>query len=339
MSRLLSGEKKAHLIQAANLLRSGGIVALPTETVYGLAANALDESAVKQVFAVKGRPLLDPLIVHVLDQSHAETLAVFNEDARKLSDSFWPGPLTLVLPKKKCVPDLVTAGQATVALRCPAHPIMHAVLELSGLALAAPSANPFGYISPTQAQHVQDSLGEQIDIILDGGSCEHGLESTILSLADPAHPRLLRPGPIDCEALEHCLGREIEVFTGNTDDSAAQLAPGMLSRHYSPRTPLSLAVSPRAAVNLHSGQRYALLYLCKPTDSDLLQNPQAAFFWCTESCDLRDAAHHLFALLRKLDNLGFDQIIAEIAPSSGIGIALNNRLSRAAAKTSLLMGR
>ena len=190
----------ADLARAAELLRAGACVALPTETVYGLAADATNPAALAQVFAIKGRPLLDPLIVHVLDQT---ALAEVSEPDPRLAKiaSLWPGPLTVVLRRKSVVPDLVTAGKDTVAVRIPAHPLFREVLRLAGRPLAAPSANPFGYVSPTKAQHVSDSLGERCPWIVDGGACAHGVESTILDLSVPGRARLLRPGPISLETM------------------------------------------------------------------------------------------------------------------------------------------
>ena len=181
-----------NLRRLAGVLRDGGLVALPTETVYGLAANALDARACRAIFRAKGRPTQDPLIVHVLDLAHAEELATFHPLARRLARRFWPGPLTLVLPKKICIPDIVTADRATVAIRSPAHPLTRQLLRRAGIPLAAPSANPFGYISPTTAAHVRDSLGKKISYILNGGACSVGVESTILDLTNPAALKILR---------------------------------------------------------------------------------------------------------------------------------------------------
>ncbi|MEO0040395.1 MAG: hypothetical protein RIS38_1343, partial [Verrucomicrobiota bacterium] len=213
-------------------------MALPTETVYGLAADATNPAALAQVFAIKGRPLLDPLIVHVLDQAALADVAEPDPRLAKLAH-LWPGPLTVVLRRKPVVPDLVTAGKDTVAVRIPAHPIFREVLSLAGRPLAAPSANPFGYVSPTKAAHVRDSLGERCPWIVDGGACAHGVESTILDLSVPGRARLLRPGPIPLETLRGLLG-EVEAVTRVASQQAAQDAPGMLERHYSPATRVAL---------------------------------------------------------------------------------------------------
>ena len=312
------------LARAAELLRTGHCVALPTETVYGLAADALDPVALAQVFAIKGRPLLDPLIVHVLDQAALSEVAV--PDARLAAlAGFWPGPLTVVLRRQACVPDLVTAGQATVAVRIPAHPVFREVLRLSGRPLAAPSANPFGYVSPTKAVHVSDSLGARCPWIVDGGPCAHGVESTILDLSMPGRARLLRPGPITLEALQACLG-PIEVVTRAASQQAAQAAPGMLDRHYSPTTRVELFA--RGAKPPAVAGKVARLLLARR--ADLPVGPTD--FYLSEHGSAEEGARHLFDLLRQLDARCFDVIQAELAEPMGIGVAFNDRLTRAAAR-------
>jgi L-threonylcarbamoyladenylate synthase len=312
------------LARAADLLRSGECVALPTETVYGLAADALNPSALAQVFAIKGRPLLDPLIVHVLDLAALAGVAV--PDARLAAlASFWPGPLTVVLRRQACVPDLVTAGKDTVAVRIPAHPVFREVLRLAGRPLAAPSANPFGYVSPTKAAHVSASLGARCPWVVDGGPCAHGVESTILDLSTPGRARLLRPGPITLEALQAKLGA-IEVVTRAAHQQAAQDAPGMLERHYSPATRVVLfarGTTPPAAAG-----KVARLLLARR--ADLPAGPTD--FFLSESGSAEEGARHLFDLLRALDARGFDVIQAELAEPVGIGVAYNDRLTRAAAR-------
>src|SRR4051812_38280751 len=227
----------ANLQRLAAALRRGELVAIPTETVYGLAANALDAKACRSIFKAKRRPANDPLIVHVLDLAHAEQLAEFNPAARRLVRRFWPGPLTLVLPKKTCVPGIVTSGGSTVAIRAPAHPLARRLLRLAKIPLAAPSANLFGYISPTTAEHVRDGLGRRIPHILDGGASRVGVESTVLDVTHPARPRILRPGAVTATQLGKFLG--VKVHGAKAKGSRGrQLAPGMLERHYSPRTPL-----------------------------------------------------------------------------------------------------
>jgi L-threonylcarbamoyladenylate synthase len=311
----------ADLQRAAELLRQGECVALPTETVYGLAADALNEKAVAKIFTIKGRPLVDPLIVHVLDLAALATIAEPDERLSKIA-SCWPGPLTVVLRRKSHVPDLVTAGQNTVAVRLPSHPLFREVLQRSGCPLAAPSANPFGYISPTQAGHVRSSLAERCPWIVDGGPCEHGLESTILDLSQSGRIRLLRPGPITMEMLQAKLG-SIEVLQRAGSEQQAQLAPGMLERHYSPRTAVKL-FSPGTQPQAEAGA--AVVFLQRP--ATVLPH----VFYLAEQGGVASAAPHLFALLRQLDERGYSKIYVELASPEGLGLAYNDRLTRAAAR-------
>jgi L-threonylcarbamoyladenylate synthase len=321
----------AGVARAAELLRAGEIVALPTETVYGLAGHALNEQTVRQIFSVKGRPMIDPLIVHGLDVEFLLGLAHFTSSGRQLAEAFWPGPLTLVLKKQAAVPALVTAGRDTVAVRVPAHPLARAVLKACGLPLAAPSANPFGYISPTRAEHVRASFGAKVPWILDGGPCSVGLESTIVDVSDPAGPpRLLRPGPITHEALEQILGQRVilPTLTKTTDALEGLAAPGMLARHYSPRTPLTL-LETDAPPPIIQGRRTAWVHFCRPAQIEPT-GPGMDIFWFSESGDLAQAAQGLYELLRQLDNAGYARIYCEQAPATGMGAALNDRLRRAA---------
>jgi L-threonylcarbamoyladenylate synthase len=318
--------------RAAELLRGGEVVALPTETVYGLAAHALDERAVRYLFSVKGRPLVDPLIVHGLDLEFFAKLAHFTPTARQLAAACWPGPLTLVVRKTAAVPLLVTAGRETVALRAPAHPLMRAVIEAGQLPLAAPSANPFGYLSPTRAEHVRASFGERVPWILNGGACALGLESTIVDVSDEAAPpRILRPGPITPEALTQILGRRLVV--GAPPPLAMEMqglaAPGLMERHYSPRTPLTL-LGPAQKPDLPStGHRMAWVRLQRPGPGDTAP-AGVEVFWLSESGNLSEAARHLYDLLRKLDDAGYEKIWCNTAPGAGWSLALNDRLRRAA---------
>ncbi len=319
------------LALAAKLLRGGEIVALPTETVYGLAADALNAEAVAKIFAAKGRPLIDPLIVHVADLESVEKLAGAPPMLSRLAEAFWPGPLTVVLEKKEIVPGLVTAGLPTVAVRMPAHPVIRKVLWKMGGVLAAPSANPFGYISPTEARHVRDSLGEKAPWIVDGGPCLHGLESTILHLADSAGPRLLRPGPVSREQLEAVLG--CPVLAGGAKEKAdgeAQTAPGMLTKHYSPRAAVVLreAGAPPRLEGKFSAKEIAVVWQRRPAE----KTPGAEDFWLSEDGDPATAARNVFALLRRLDGAGFAELQVELAEERGVGVALNDRLRRAAAR-------
>ncbi len=315
------------LRRLAAVLQQGGLVAMPTETVYGLAANALDGPACRAIFQAKRRPANDPLIVHVLDLAHAEQLAEFNDAARKLARRFWPGPLTLVLPKKPCVPDNVTSGGPTVAIRAPAHPLARRLLRLAGVPLAAPSANPFGYISPTTAAHVVDGLGQRIAHVLDGGACPVGVESTVLDLTNPARPRILRPGAVTAEQLRNFLGRAVchaRRGTKRGQSRAHQLAPGMLERHYSPRTPLVLR---KPGTKLPPG--VAVILLRKPGGQSA-----GNVFWLSERGALREMARNLYRVLRQVDEGRYRQIWLEALPddSGGLAAALTDRMKRAATK-------
>jgi L-threonylcarbamoyladenylate synthase len=239
-AKILRGTPR-NLQRLARALIAGEVVAVPTETVYGLAGDALNPQAVKKIFRAKGRPTNDPLIVHLHSLAQLDALAEKNAAVEELARAFWPGPLTLVLPKKPAVPDLVTSGRPSVAVRMPRHPLFRALLRACGLPLAAPSANPFGYISPTTAAHVRDGLGKKIRYILDGGDCDIGLESTILDLRDPLHPAILRPGAIERRAIERVLRVSVKAAHGETTRAhASAIAPGLLARHYSPRTPIRL---------------------------------------------------------------------------------------------------
>ncbi len=320
----------AGLTRAAELLRAGEIVAVPTETVYGLAANALDAVAVRKIFEAKGRPFIDPLIVHVADLAMAGELAEPAPLLEKLAACFWPGPLTVILKKRACVPGLVTAGEPTVAIRIPAHPVMLGLIRRAGLPLAAPSANPFGYVSPTTAGHVRDSLGARVPYIIDGGPCAHGVESTIVTLADPGGVRILRPGPVTVERLEAALGVPVRPAPSHLDQKAAQMAPGMLDRHYSPDTSLVLRTfgsSPEIPAGF--GGRVAVVHQARP---DRVASDGADHFWFSESGAPDDVARSLFALIRHLDTQGYSAILAEAARPGGLGDAINDRLKRAGAK-------
>ncbi len=320
-------DSPADLAKLAETLRSGGLVAIPTETVYGLAANALDEAACRRIFDVKGRPLLDPLIVHVPDHAAGERLARFDARAVRLAEAFWPGPLTIVLPKRGIVPAIVTAGRATVALRSPAHPAARRLLAAVGIPLAAPSANPFGYISPTTAQHVAESLGDRIPFILDGGPCAIGIESTIVALAPGRPARILRPGSISCGELAEALGEPVDEAPAPSSAQEADVeAPGMLARHYSPATPAALfdhGTVPDARAD------EAVVFQRRPEKA--MDGPGApTVFWFSESGDAAEVARNLYALLRGLDERAFTRIHIERAPPSPLGNSINDRLRRAA---------
>jgi L-threonylcarbamoyladenylate synthase len=317
----------ATLARFARALRAGELVAVPTETVYGLAANALDARACRKIFAAKGRPANDPLIVHIHTLAQLGEVAEVNADALRLAKKFWPGPLTLVLPKKSVVPDVVSAGLPSVAVRMPSHPLFRRLLKLAGVPLAAPSANPFGYVSPTSAEHVRAGLGRKIRYILDGGPCAIGLESTIVDLRDPKHPRLLRPGAITRAELTRALGVRVRTAPAKTKaTSAGQLAPGLLARHYSPRTPVMLHTRLSAAAAAHSPASEAWVFLAKP--AKLIGKN---IFWLDEHGRLDGVARRLFATLRRVDTLGFARIHVERAGGAGLADAINDRLRRASA--------
>lgn len=333
MAEILTASE-ADIARAGNLLRGGNIVAVPTETVYGLAANAFCEASVRAIFSAKGRPFIDPLIVHVHAMGQAEVLAdTAHPFVKKLADAFWPGPLTLVLPKKPCVPAIVTAGEPTVAVRMPAHPLMREILIAADVPLAAPSANPFGYVSPTTAQHVQDSLGDKISYIVDGGACACGVESTIVLVAD--EPRLLRPGVITRENLEAVLGVPVVPAKGHLEKIAddgeerARMAPGMLKKHYSPRVPVKLFEF--GGFPEISAKGAAVVFQSRPEEKVQENLPgDTRVFWLSEGGDQSEVARMVFALLRRLDGENFSTVFIEKSPHSGIGIAVNDRLSRAA---------
>jgi L-threonylcarbamoyladenylate synthase len=306
---------------AAELLRSGEPVAIPTETVYGLAANAFDEAAVLKIFQAKQRPAFDPLIVHVHHPEQTEGLVrEFPPGAQTLMQRFWPGPLTLVLPKTDRVPDLVTSGLDTIALRMPAHPLAQQLLQMLDLPLAAPSANPFGYVSPTTAAHVADQLAGKIPYILDGGACTVGVESTIIGWEPgPGQWVLYRPGGTPLEPIEAVIGR-----TAPAQRQVLPVSPGMLASHYAPSKPVLLG-RPDELMALHPGKRIGVISFTETYAA-------AACEVLAPSGDIAEAARNLFAALRKLDRSGVELIVAVVFPSEGLGAAINDRLRRAAAK-------
>ncbi len=300
----------AGVSRAAAILRAGGLVALPTETVYGLGADAGNDLAVARVFEAKGRPRFNPLIVHVASAEAARRIAGFNVDADNLADAFWPGPLTLVLPlvPGAGIAPLVTAGLDTVAIRVPSQPLAQALLAAFGRPVAAPSANRSGRLSPTSAEHVLDGLGGRIEAVLDGGPCPVGIESTIVGLVDA--PRILRPGGLPAEIIEECLGHPLLLPAAG----AVLSAPGQLASHYAPDAPLRLN-----ATSTESGET---LLGFGPVAADLNLSP---------SGDLVEAAANLFGHLRELDRRGVVRIAVSPIPDRGLGRAINDRLSRAAA--------
>ena len=321
-ARVLPADDPAAIEEAAVLLRRGGLVAFPTETVYGLGADAFQPIAVARVFEVKARPSFDPLIVHLADAGELARVSPA-DDPRigALAARFWPGPLTLVLPRRPEVPDLVTAGLDTVGVRVPAHPAARRLIAAAGTPVAAPSANPFGYVSPTTASHVAELLGPAVDLVLDGGPCRVGVESTVLSLAGES-PVILRPGGVPREALEEALGVALDV-AGRT---GRPLGPGQLEKHYATRTPLRIlrgpaGPAPPGRVGLLAwreagGKGYAATEVLAPDGS------------------AETAAARLFAALRRLDAAGLDLILAEPCDEAGLGHAIMDRLRRAASPRS-----
>ncbi|MEN9718797.1 MAG: hypothetical protein RIQ99_1675 [Pseudomonadota bacterium] len=301
----------AGIAAAADLLRRGAPVAVPTETVYGLAARADSADAVAAIYRAKGRPDFNPLIVHVADLAAAETIACCDSRARKLAAAFWPGALTLVLPLRAGarIAPAVTAGLSTIALRCPAHPAMRAVLATSGLALAAPSANRSGGVSPTRAEHVAASLGGRIGLVLDGGTCAAGIESTIVALRSDGSWRVLRPGPITAEAIAALLGPE----TASTAAGGIE-APGQLTSHYAPGKPVRL--------NADRARSDEFLIGFGDLEGDVNLSPTA---------DLAEAAARLYECLHRAAAAPQSRIAVGAIPAAGIGIAINDRLRRAAA--------
>jgi L-threonylcarbamoyladenylate synthase len=295
---------------AATLIREGKLVAFPTETVYGLGANALDVRAVQKIFEAKGRPSTSPLIVHVESRYAAPGLvSEWPAAAEKLSREFWPGPLTLVLPKRACIPGIVTAGLPTVGLRVPANAYALALLVKADVPIAAPSANRFTALSPTTAEHVRKSLGHRVDFILDGGPTQVGIESTVLSLTGDT-PLLLRPGMISIEQIEALIGK-VEIATAAPEGSHP--APGMHPRHYSPRTPLVLA--------LPGDGHGAYLWLTHPAASARSMQMPA---------DPARYAAALYEILHRLDEEGFDWIAVEPPPDEPAWAGIRDRLQRAA---------
>ncbi|GAB3325535.1 L-threonylcarbamoyladenylate synthase [Larkinella ripae] len=307
--------------KAKEFLEQGEVIGLPTETVYGLAGNALDPDAVLEIFRVKNRPSFDPLIVHTDSIAKVETFVrSFPEKARQLGERFWPGPLTILLPKQSLIPDLVSSGLETVAVRIPNHPLALQLLSELDFPLAAPSANPFGYISPTTARHVADQLGHQIPYVLDGGSAQVGIESTIIGFSDD-RPVVYRLGGMTLEKLEAVVGK-VAVRSHSTSNPKA---PGMLSSHYAPRKPLLLK-KPAEILATYPPERVGALQFDEITRLLPAENQQILSL----SGDLSEAAKNLFAAMRTLDSLDIDVIAAELLPETGLGRAINDRLRRAA---------
>jgi L-threonylcarbamoyladenylate synthase len=312
------------VVVAKAALEAGELVAIPTETVYGLAANGTSPSALKKIFEAKGRPINNPLILHFKDtESLAPFVAKMRDDIKVLASHFWPGPLTLLLPKSEKVPEIVTAGSNQVAVRVPKHPVTLALLQLLDFPLAAPSANPSGYISPTQPEHVEKQLGEKIQWILDGGPCHSGIESTILGWEND-FPIIYRKGVITAEQIGEVLGK-IPEFKKTTD---VLEAPGMSSSHYAPNTKTLVVHEVKDAVSKYAGKKIGLIVFAEKTGlsvkKEIVLSPKAS---------LHEMAQKLYASMHQLDEMGLDLIIIEKAPEEGIGKAINDRLQRSAFKS------
>jgi L-threonylcarbamoyladenylate synthase len=302
----------------------GGLVAFPTETVYGLGADAFNAVAVARIFEVKGRPLHNPLIIHVSDRRQVQSLVShLSETAKRLMVRFWPGPLTLVLPKSAMVPDIVTAGNPTVAIRIPANIWARELITLSERPIAAPSANAFGRTSPTTAQHVEDQLHGLYDVLVDGGACRVGIESTVLSLAHEI-PLLLRPGGVSKEEIEEIIG-PVQFIPAQNKIEKSYESPGMMSAHYAPSTPLLLVDD----VDIYA-QRCDVGVICFQFPGFTSQAPTVVL---SHRSDLREAAANLYQAMRKLDGMGLSFIVAQRAPNSGLGVAINDRLNKASVKS------
>ena len=327
MTRLLKvvGSGDPGITEAAELLGAGGLVAFPTETVYGLGADGLNPEAVARIYAAKGRPATNPVILHVADAAQAQALVTcWPAEAQLLAERFWPGPLTLVLPAADTVPAIVRAGGPSVALRCPAHSVALALIRAVGRPLAAPSANRSQHLSPTCAAHVASSLGEAVDLILDGGPTSSGLESTILDLSQAgARPRILRPGPIPPAELEALLG-PVDLWQGAVAPDTIQAAPGMAERHYAPRAQLRLVAPGTGIRSLGGRTAYVALGAMPPLPAGILG--------VLLPLDPEQVGTRLYALLHELDDAGFEQILMEQPPDAEVWLAVRDRLLRASVK-------
>ncbi len=321
--RKVNGLDDPAISEAADILLAGGLVAFPTETVYGLGADGLNPEAVARIYAAKGRPATNPVILHVADAVSAQSLvSQWPDTARILVERYWPGPLTLVLPAAEAVPSIVRAGGSTVALRCPAHPVALALIRAVGRPLAAPSANRSQHLSPTLAQHVASSLGEAVDLILDGGPTSAGLESTILDLGGE-RPRILRPGPIAPGELAGYVGG-LEVWEGDVKAGLRQDAPGMAERHYAPRARLEVVV-PGDGFSTSAG---SLAYVGFGTLPALPEGVRGVLL----PLDPEAVGARLFALLHELDDAGYARIVMERPPEGEAWLAIRDRLRRASTK-------
>jgi len=323
--------------RAAGLLRSGRLVCFPTETVYGLGANALDPEAIKRIFWAKGRPATNPLIVHVHDPSLATNVAAYwPAVAMRLADSYWPGPLTIVVPKNPVVPDEVTAGGPTVGIRCPDHPVAQALLRAAGIPVAAPSANQSTELSPTRAEHVVKSLGGRIDMVLDAGPCPGGIESTVLDVTGPV-VRVLRPGPVTVPMLEAIVG---PVEAATRQEGVAR-SPGQMEKHYSPRTPMIVSdYSPEAlglaSDMIESGKRVGLFLMeliCGNEYDEGGPVSDGKMYVKYMPCEPEECAALLYDILHGFDQQNLDAIVVNLPPDTPEWAAIRDRLTRAAGRS------
>ncbi len=323
------------LARAASILRAGGLVVFPTETVYGLGGNATRDEAAKKIYAAKGRPSDNPLIIHIANPADAEEYAVTNALYYRLSKAFMPGPLTIILPRKSTIPKSTTGGLDSVAVRCPAHPVAHRLIELCGFPIAAPSANLSGKPSPTSAAHVAQDMDGRVDMILDGGESEIGLESTIVKI-DGDGLILLRPGGITCDALSLVCEKVTiaDAVLHQLAENERPLSPGMKYRHYAPTAPLVLLTGKDENVLIYlknEAKTRKCAFLCYNEECEALAG--STLFPVGNKNDLAAQAKRLFAALREADGSDAEIIYAHLPPQEGLGLALYNRLIRAAAHT------
>ncbi|GKS68469.1 translation factor SUA5 [Nitrosomonas sp. PY1] len=334
-SAVITEQQREQISRAMSILNAGGVVAFPTETVYGLGADVTNLEAISSIYRIKQRPMNHPLIVHIADFSClSEWAQAIPDTALKLAARFWPGPLTLILKRSRCVPDIVTGGQDTVGIRVPGHPIALALLRSlgRGRALAAPSANRFGRISPTTAAHVQKELGTEISMILDGGSCAVGLESTIVSFVGD-NPKVLRPGGIALAELESVLGASISMM--HRSDSSTIRVPGSLSSHYAPTTPLKLCATEQLwqyAQKMTNQQLKTMVITWSPIQLPLQQNEYLQH--CSMPNDPESYGRELYAILHQFDQAEFDYLLVEMVPDHPNWVAIEDRLQRASHRAS-----
>lgn len=313
-----------HAARAADVLRAGGIVAVPTETVYGLAANALDPAAVTRIYEAKGRPSTNPLIVHVTSVDDAKALvSEWPVAAQKLAEAFWPGPLTIVVPKASVVPDEATADMPNVALRVPSHPVMRAVIEAAGVPLAAPSANRSQAVSPTRAAHVLKSLGNAVDLVLDAGTTEHGLESTVVDCT-VVPPRVLRPGPVSVERIERVVGR-VKSDRSEVQDDTARPSPGMSPKHYAPKATVVLVPASGLAAAIAAGEKPVGAFVLHGA----LLKPEATVMQMPSDPVMYGAI--LYNELHRMDDAEVKTLVIEEPPATAPWEAVRDRLRRASA--------